>query len=308
MILWRAMGRGLHHALTALGIVLAACGGAQIPAHNGYRADVTKPWLHPKKLKLDDKKAEAKAHGELSYPERRRAVWYAIDVAAPGELDLRVDITPPDESVDEDFDLGFEVYDPSYKVIAKSDADSNDAGELTKTKKLLDLAPGRYLVHLYLEARLDTAEYTLHADFKASGQAAEAKTDFPANVQFVGPLPLVPLEDDAPKGYHSGPTVASHPVVHHHGGGHHAPPPPPPTPKAAAMSARIIGLSIVSGGTQITVGRGTSSGAQAGMKGSVTGLPSATFTLSACSERTCTATVSATPDQLKSAGSVVLTP
>jgi hypothetical protein len=302
------MRRGpLHLALIALGTALAACGGAQIPMHNGYRADVTKPWLHPKKLKLDDKKAEAKAHGELSYPARRRAVWYAIDTPAPGELDLRVDITPPDESVDEDFDLGFEVFDPSYKVIAKSDADASDAGELTKTKKLLDLAPGHYLVHLYLEARLDTAEYTLHADFKASGQAVEAKTDFPANVQFVGALPLVPLEDDAPKNYRSPTTVAAHPVVHHHVG-HHAAPTPPPAPKAATLSARIIGLSIVSGGTQITVGRGTSSGAQAGMKGSVSGMPSATFTLAACGARTCTATVSATPDQLKSAGSVVLTP
>ena len=287
-------------------IVLAACGGAQIPMHNGYRADVTKPWLHPKKLKIDDKKAEAKAHGELSYPERRRAVWYAIDLVAPGELDLRVDITPPDESVDEDFDLGFEVYDPAYKVIAKSDADSNDAGELTKTKKLLDLAPGRYLVHLYLESRLDTAEYTLHADFKASGAAVEAKTDFPANVQFVGALPLVPLEDDAPKDYRPPTTVASHAVVHH-GRGHRAPPPPPPPP-AKTLSARIIGLSVVSGGTQITVGRGTNNGAAAGMKGKVDGLANATFTLSACSERTCTATVPATPDQLKSAGGVVLTP
>jgi hypothetical protein len=74
------------------------------------------------------------------------------------------------------------------------------------------------------------------------------------------------------------------------------------------MTARIISIAIVPGGTQITVGRGTSSGAQAGMTGKINGVPDGEFKLAACNERTCTATVKATPDQIKGAGNVVLTP
>ena len=46
----------------------------------------------------------------------------------------------------------------------------------------------------------------------------------------------------------------------------------------------------------------------AGMKGKITGLPNGSFTLAACNERACTATVAATTDQIKNAGSVTLSP
>jgi len=44
------------------------------------------------------------------------------------------------------------------------------------------------------------------------------------------------------------------------------------------------------------------------MKGQVVGIGSATFELTSCGERICSATVKATPDQIKGSGSVVLKP
>ena len=74
------------------------------------------------------------------------------------------------------------------------------------------------------------------------------------------------------------------------------------------MSARIINVQVVSGGTQITVGRGTSTGAADGMKGTIRGV-AAGFQIGGCNERTCTATIKATPDQIKgSDGTVTLSP
>ena len=80
--------------------------------------------------------------------------------------------------------------------------------------------------------------------------------------------------------------------------------PPPPT----TVTARIINMQVIGSSTQITIGRGTSAGAAVGMKGKIVGVPTGSFTIAACNERTCTATVSATPDQIKGSGSVVLTP
>ena len=90
-------------------------------------------------------------------------------------------------------------------------------------------------------------------------------------------------------------------------------PPLPPwqphnNPPRLRFRAGGDGAERKAGGTQITVGRGTSGGAAAGMKGSITGVPNGGFTLAACTERTCTATVPATPDQIKSSGQVVLRP
>ena len=56
---------------------LAAYGGTQIPQHNGYKANA-KPWKKFKTLKFDEK-GEAKADGDLSYANYRRAAWYAVD-------------------------------------------------------------------------------------------------------------------------------------------------------------------------------------------------------------------------------------
>ena len=110
---------------------------------------------------------EAKAEGELEYASYKRAVWYSADLTQPGQLDLRLEITPPGDSVNDEFDLGFEVLDPGNRVIMRSDnQEGDDTGDLNKTKSLKDLEPGKYLIHLYLQHRLDSADYVLRASFK----------------------------------------------------------------------------------------------------------------------------------------------
>jgi hypothetical protein len=276
-----------------------ACGGSQIPTHNGYKQKEAKPWKKPKALRFDDKK-EAKADGDVSYPDMRRARWFEVALPSNGQLSLTLEITPPGDAVNDDFDLGMEVLDPSYRVISKSDLEDEDAHELNKKKTLVDLVPGKYLIHLFLQGRMDTADFVLHASFKPT-QAAEVKTNFPAEVPFVPVLAMVPLQDDTPRNYKPQ-TQAVVKVIKKP----NAPPPPPPP--AATVSARIIGVQVVSGGTLITVGRGKSSGASDGMKAKINGISGA-FTIGNCNERTCTATVSATPDQIKNSnGTVTLTP
>lgn len=282
-----------------LSLVVAACGGPQVPTHNGYKPKEARPWKKAKTLKFDEKN-EAKADGDLSYPDMRRARWYVIDLPTNAELSISLEITPPGDAVNDDFDLAIEVLDPSFKVISKSDLEEEDAHELTKKRTLLDLAPGKYLVHLYLQGRMDTADYILRASYKMTA-AAEVKSNFPSEVPFVPPLPMVALNDDTPKNYKP-PTIAVTKVIRkpHHNE------PPPPTP-VATVSARIIGMQVVSGGTMITIGRGKASGASDGMKAKIAGI-SGGFTIGNCNDRTCTATVAATPDQIKSATSVTLTP
>ena len=275
--------------------------GPRIPQHDGYRPN-SKPWKKFKTLKFNDK-GEAKSEGDLSYPARHRAAWFAVDLPVPGEVDFRVEITPPGDAVNDMFDLGTEVLDSGYRMLVRKDNDEGDSqGELNKQLVIKDQPAGRYYVHLYLQGRLDTCDYILHAQMKSSAPA-EVKSDFPAQVAFVPALPMVPVTDDTPKSYRppSSVVVTTHRRPHTHTA---APPPPPPTP---AVTARIISVSIVAGGTQITVSRGTKTGAAAGMKGQVSGVTNGAFTLANCNERACTATIpGVTPDQLKGSGKVTL--
>ncbi len=295
---------GRLSVLVLLIVAVAACGGTQIPTHNGYKGgSKAAPWKKAKSLKFDDK-SEAKVEGELSYPGRRRAAWFVADLVQPGQLDLKLEVVPPGDSTNEEFDLGFEVLDPGHRVIARSDQqEGDDVGEIQKAKSLLDLEPGRYMVHLYLQGRTDTADYVLRAVFKP--MSTVGKSDFPDQVSFPQSLPMVPLQDDTPKSYK--PPVAATTTVHIK-----KLPVKKKEEKAApaptTMSARIINMQVIGSSTQITIGRGTSAGAAVGMKGKIVGVPTGSFTIAACNERTCTATVSATPDQIKGSGSVVLTP
>ncbi len=286
-------------------VVLGACGGPQIPIHSGYKTDKAKPWKKPKSIALDPEKQEGKVEGDLNYGAYKRAKWFSIDVPSNGELDLRLEITPPGEETNEDFDLAMEVLDPGYRVISKSDLEDEDAHELNKVKTLYDLAPGKYLVHLYLQGRKDTADFVLRAAFKRTA-AAEVKSDFPTKVAFMPPLPMVPLNNNTPKSYKA-PTTA---IVKIKRGTPRTPTTavvktPPPS---AAKSARVIAIAVVGGGTQVTLGIGTAQEVAAGWKGKMAGVQGV-FTLSDCNERTCKATVSATPDQIKAGGgNVTLSP
>jgi len=285
-------------------LIVAACAGAQIPQGNGYRKGVKQPWKKAKTLKFDEK-MEAKAQGELSYADQKRAAWFIADLQQAGQLDIKLDITPPGEDVDDEFDLGFEVLDPGNRIIAKSNKEEGeDTGEMQKSKALLDLEPGRYMIHLYLQDRRDTCDFVMRATFKP--MSTVGKSDFPAQVLFTPNLPMVPLQDDTPKSYKPPTTTAV--VVKHTPKTPKEPKKDPTPPPAATKNARIIGMQVIGGGTQITIGLGTAGGAAVGMKGKVNNVASGSFTLAACNERTCTATVSATPDQIKGSGGVTLTP
>jgi hypothetical protein len=283
-------------------LLFAACGGTQIPMHNGYKSDKAKPWKKAKALKWDAN-SEAKYEGDLSYPDMRRAAWFQADLPGNGELALRVEVTPPGEGTNDNFDLGVEVLDPGNRMLVRKDLEEGDQqNELTKTVSLPELRLGRYLIHLYLQGRLDTAEYTLKVTYKP-GSVATGHSDFPAQVAFLPPLPMIPLNDDTPKSYRPPVTAITHPTT----GSHKQPvvkkeDKPPP----AKISTRIIDIAVVSGGTQITIPRGTSNGAQAGMPGQIVGVANGGFTLAVCNEHSCTAVVKATPEQLKSAISVQL--
>jgi hypothetical protein len=284
-----------------LALVAAACGGVQVPQHNGYKSDKAKPWKKPKVLKLDDK-GEAKDDGDLSYPDQRRAKWFAIETPSYGSLDLVLEAMPPGDSTNEDFDLAIELLDSGFRSLMLADSEAEGAHEFPKKKTIVELQPGKYYVHLYLEARLDTADYSLKVTFKPTAPA-EQKSDFPAQVAMLPPLPLVPIADDTPAKYRPPPqqqTVVSHVVRPD------KPKKDPAPPPATTLTGRVIGVSVVSGGTQILIARGTANGAAAKMHGQLRGIPGS-FDV-ACSERSCVAQVSATPDQIKSAGDVVLTP
>jgi hypothetical protein len=290
--------------IVSLSIVLMACGGPQIPTHNGYKPKEAKPWKKPKTLKLDDK-LEAKVEGDVSYPDMRRARWFQVELPENGQLTLMLEITPPGDAVNDDFDLGMEVLDPSLRVISKSDLETEDAYELTKKKTLVDLPPGKYLIHLYLQGRMDTADFVLHASFKPTA-AGQARGNFPAEVPFIPELALVPIQDDTPRNYKPPTPPPANTSRRGAGPRTRTAPTPTPTPTPAppaTVTARIINVQVVSGGTLITVGRGKDTGASDGMMAKINGFGE--VQIGNCNARTCTATVKATPDQLKSANGTV---
>lgn len=279
-----------------IGLAVAACGGPQVPNHSGYRNDKLKPWLKAKALKFNDKN-EAKAEDDLNYGAFKRARWFLIDLPSHGELTIKLEVTPPGDATNEDFDLALEVLDPHFRVISKSDLEEPDAGELAKTKTLFDLEAGKYFVHVYLQSRLDTADFVLRAAFKPT-KAAELKSDFPSQVAFYPSLPMVPLSDDTPAKYRPPKPVVVRTTTR--------PKPNTPPPPQTSVSARIVSMSVVSAtSTRIMIGRGTESGADNSMRAKLNGIAS-TFSIE-CNPGTCSAVIPATPDQIKAGGlSVVL--
>ncbi len=277
-------------------LLVVACGGNKVPLHSGYKNEKSKPWKGAKQIKLDDK-GEGKADGTLDYASHHRARWYYVQLPSHGELTIRVEITPPGDETNEDFDMALEVLDPGYRVIGKSDKEEEDAGELTKNKTLFDLEPGKYFVHLYLQGRLDSGDYNLKANFKST-KSADKPSDFPAQVAFIDALPMVPLQDDTPKSYRPPTTVVTRTRPPK------ATPPKPNAPPVTVLNARIVGVSVVGNGTRIVLGRGTLTGAASGMKAKLNGI-NGVFPIE-CNENTCAAQISATPDQIKSAGTTVV--
>jgi len=106
----------------------------------------------------------------------------------------------------------------------------------------------------------------------------------------------VPINDDTPRKYRPPVVVSSRPRPRPR-------PKDPEKPVQTVLSARIVGVSVVGGGTRVVLGRGTLTGAASGMLAKLKGINGA-FPID-CTENTCVAVVAATPDQIKGGGTTV---
>lgn len=333
------------------------------PAHAGYavgtsQAGPTRPWAKPSSLKLDARGRLA-AELTLSYPKRARAKWLAIDVPASGALTLAVETFPTSGG---DVAVGVELYDPSLirllaeqeaamaaeelprrpaQVVGEADEDGfvteadeeprddvavaeGEAGPRTYTFE--HLAPGRYLVHLFVSRRLDEATVEVVGKF-ASGpgpSAAGGDALMVADVALLPPLPLVPVADDSPASKSSRDRARDHDVrkPDTKPGPRRDKPEKPekpdkldkpdasiePAPPGVPSSARIINVSVIAGGTEITINRGADHGLAPGVVGQVAGVRQGAFTLASCAPRTCKAVVKASANDLAGASKVTLKP
>ena len=286
-------------------VALAACGGPSVPQHSGYKGKNPEPWKKPKDIKLTEKEGKylGKVEDSLDYATFKRARWYRVQLPGPGKLDFDLEITPGGDA--EDMDVAFEVLSPRFEVIAHSDAESDDANEQKKTKSLPDLAEGDYLVHLYLQGRMDAADIELKATF-TRGELAW-KSDFPSQVAYVGELAAIPPFDDTP--IKAAPPKRPRPT-----GSRPSRPDPEPTPVATDPSApKPIAASITNvepsgSGARITIGAGTNAGVQDGWRGSINGVKGSSFVVSGCGGVTCQATVKVSADEASGSGKVVLKP
>ena len=240
---------------------LAACGGADVPTHSGYKSPKATPWRKPTVLLLDDQ-GESEVDDSVSYPKRLRARWFAVDLPSGGQLEVQVQTEPQG---DRNVDLAFEVLNEGYEVLVRADRDEEDAGEETKTRAIKEVRPGRYYIHVYAQRRLDEADFSLNVTYKPGASAAQA-SNFPASVAFVGALPDVPAVDDAPA-----PSAPPHKPCKGPKCKKKPPEPPPDTgPAVKALRARVAGIvSATAGGTQIRIDRGSQQGVAVGWKGSV---------------------------------------
>jgi hypothetical protein len=261
-------------------------GCATIPEHGGYKSRKAQPWNKAKPLTF--KEGEAKVEGELDYADYRRAKWWVLDLPTDSELTLTLE-----QAAASGVDVAMEVLDPNFQVIMRADLEEEDAFEEEKTRTLYELRAGRYLIHLYLQKRLDKADYELRA--KLSSVSLDAKTDFPAHVAFIPELPVVPLDDDTPARRRAPQPVRTKPREKE------------PPKETGPISGRIINVVGVGGGVEITINRGTAQGVSDGMKGRVNGLKNGSFTVSGCGERSCKATVKASASEV-GAKSVSISP
>jgi hypothetical protein len=288
---------------------IVGCGGVQVPEHNGYKGKKPHPWDKPKVLKLG-KKSAAKADLTLDYARFKRAKWYAISIPGPGALTASIDVTPrsggggDEDSEEQDMDVGFEILDgTSWNVLASSNLETEDAHELKKKLEVKELPEGRYLIHLFLEGRLDSADIDLDVAFVRG--SLPWKSDFPNQVAFADDLATIPPLDDTPE------VVAKKKVTRIRttrpkdkdkddggGGGGGG---------GGAVMAEISDTQPdPGGGTVITIGGGTADGLENGLKGSIKGVRNSSFRLTGCGPSTCRAKVKAPIDSVRGAAGVVI--
>jgi hypothetical protein len=293
------LGRVL--ALSAGAIAMAASCGPAYPTHDGYPEARRSPWEKPKVLELSSDR-EAEVDDSVSYVKRRRARWYAIDIPAFGEMDVRVSTSQLGKQ-DDEFDLAFEILAPDGRVLIRADAEEDDAGDEVKTRSLAEMPPGRYLIHVYVQRRTDQADFSVRIQYRASSEGPESS--FPAEVAYVEPLATVPAVDDAPPP----------PPPRCRGPRCRKRPPPPKDDQPAAKSFRaLISLVGTSGsGTDIRIAAGGNRGIDKGWRGRVItkaggAIPDGSFTVTRVTATEAYATVKASPDAVRGAKYVRLVP
>jgi hypothetical protein len=276
---------------------LAGCAGKQIPQHTGYKGKKPTPWTKATAIELDDELA-GKAEGELDYGAYKRAKWFTVTLPGPGELTIDLEVVP---SGDADMDVAMEVLDKNFHVVTRADADAEDANEQKKQRKLADLDEGIYYIHLYLEGRLDAADFEVKLKFARGTKPW--KSDFPQQVAYLNELPAVPPLDDTPM-------APPKPPPKPHGPRPPKPPKPDdPTPRGPQpVAADISDIQPDTNGSKLVIAAGTNDGVADGMKGSVPGIKLNTFTLFGCGPNRCFAKVKAQPDDVRAVGTVIIRP
>ena len=305
--------------------MLVGCVGRKIPEHDGYRTRWKPGWERPKKLEFDED-LEAEKDGELSYPKRKRVHWYEVETPEDGELEITLQASPlgkdtgeeEDEDEDDPFDVGFELYNTNYKMLIRADNGEDDAGDRKKSRTAYELPQGKYLLHVFLQRRIDEAEYTVTLKF--SRGSVEPQTDFPKNVAYVDLLPVVPAVDDSPentapprrpkckgKQCKKRPRRSKDPKTEPKDSG------PEPTPSGALNGKIIVIRAQASGGTEIVINKGDTSGVAKGWKGKLVtskgkAIPGGDFTITSVKTTSSKALVGVSSDAVKQAGRVILTP
>lgn len=305
----------------------------------------SRPWARAATVKLDSR-GKLSAELALSYPERARAKWLSVDVPASGELTLTLDVFPTssshvpvglelydgalkrvlgsDEAMAASTPAEAKAKEPDEDGFVEATEESEvttalDADDTAPQHTFERLAPGRYFIHLFVGRRLDAATVEMSGTFTAGAGpsvAAANTTLVVADVALTPALPLVPVTDDTP-GLRTRDKSRDHDVRKSDKKDARkpdkpvAPDPAPatePAPSGPPTTARIINVSVVSGGTEITINRGVDHGLQNGVAGAVVGIKQGAFTLARCAPRTCKATVKATAAELAGASKVTLTP
>ena len=283
-------------SLVVVSVALAACGGRQVPQHTGYKGKKPTPWTKAKVIELDDE-FTAKVEGELDYGEYKRAKWYALTLPGPGSIVLDLETVP---AGDAEMDVAFEVLDKNNHALVRADADAEDVNEQKKQRKLEDLDEGTYLIHVYLQGRLDAADFELKLKFTRGEKPW--KSDFPNQVSFLSELPTIPPVDDTP----AAPVKVVRTTRKPRRIPTTTPTPTAPTGRQPIL-ADITDVQPSGDGSRIVIGGGTSDGLDNGLKGSVTGLKSGgSFVLSGCNSNRCLATVKAAPDVVREQGTVII--
>jgi hypothetical protein len=304
--------------LACVSMSLAAC-GPKVPTHTGYKTKA--PWKSAKPLAFDENN-QIQTKGKLDYGAYKRARWYTIELIEPANLVVDLSYEPTDDAGHAT--VALEVLDPHNKVISEDedapldapeperrsdddDDDDDDGDEVEsstqKNRRLENLKPGVYHVHLFLVGRMDTADYKLSLTY--TPVFVERETNFPTEVAMLPVLPIVPIEDDAPR-------VETKPDKKPCKGRKCPKADPKPKtdkpktdkpddgPKAGAVEASVVAAtSNGSGGTDITINAGMNDGLASGSSGKIKGLKNGGFTVSSCGQKSCKASVKATVDQVK---------